>query len=137
MTDKPKGPYNLTPDGLRRRQEAARRTKPWKHSTGPKTPEGMRRSSMNALWFGDTVKKLENVDDVAYLRALLPGAILDYLRSQLDWEEKPGLRVANRLDQAQERIYRVALRLRELDPEDELAVEWVRRVEEFRGGRES
>lgn len=41
-----------TPEGLKRRQEATERTKPWEHSTGPKTAKGKARSSQNALRHG-------------------------------------------------------------------------------------
>src|SRR5947209_2080062 len=38
----------LTEEGRRRLQEAALRNQPWKHSTGPRTPEGKARSAQNA-----------------------------------------------------------------------------------------
>jgi hypothetical protein len=38
----------LTEEGRRRLQEAARRNQPWQHSTGPKTPTGKARAAQNA-----------------------------------------------------------------------------------------
>ena len=38
--------YVRTPEHRRRQSEAIHRWKPWQSSTGPKTPEGKRRSSM-------------------------------------------------------------------------------------------
>ncbi len=41
-----------TPEGLERLREAAKRTKPWLKSTGPRTEAGKDRSKMNALKHG-------------------------------------------------------------------------------------
>lgn len=41
-----------TPEGLKRRQEATERTRPWERSTGPKSAEGKARSSQNAIKHG-------------------------------------------------------------------------------------
>lgn len=50
-----------TPDRRARQAEIIRETKPWKNSTGPKTPEGKARSSRNAYagdWYHETNQKI-------------------------------------------------------------------------------
>lgn len=42
----------LTEEGRARLREAARRNRPWEHTTGPRTAEGLARSSKNALKHG-------------------------------------------------------------------------------------
>lgn len=42
----------LTPEGRERLRQAARRNRPWEHSTGPRTPEGKARCSLNAMLGG-------------------------------------------------------------------------------------
>ena len=37
----------LTPEGLERVRASTLKHRPWEHSTGPKTPEGRRRSALN------------------------------------------------------------------------------------------
>lgn len=52
----------------RRRKQAAcnaRKNKPWKHSTGPRTEEGKAKVSKNAITHGNRIAELE------YLRHLL------------------------------------------------------------------
>ncbi len=50
----------LTEEGRARLREAARRNRPWEHTTGPRTAEGLARSSKNALKHGrDTAKARE------------------------------------------------------------------------------
>jgi hypothetical protein len=39
-----------SPDGLRRLREATLRNQPWKHATGPKTPEGKARVAQNGRY---------------------------------------------------------------------------------------
>ena len=62
----------LTEEGRRRLREAALRNQPWKHSTGPRTPEGKARSAQNAKkrQVGPrSVRQLKR--DLADLRGLL------------------------------------------------------------------
>ena len=62
----------LTEEGRQRLREAARRNQPWKHSTGPRTPEGKARSAQNARkrQLGPrSVRQLKR--DLADLRGLL------------------------------------------------------------------
>lgn len=50
-----------TPERRARQAEIIRSTKPWKASTGPRTPEGKARSSRNAYagdWFHEVMEKL-------------------------------------------------------------------------------
>jgi hypothetical protein len=44
--------YRLSPRGLRSLRAAARRVRPWEHSTGPRSAIGKRRSKMNAYKHG-------------------------------------------------------------------------------------
>ena len=59
----------LTPAGRERLRQAALRNKPWKHSTGPRMPEGKARSRANALGAGGRARTLE---PYACLNALRP-----------------------------------------------------------------
>jgi len=43
-------PYRLTPEGRQRLRESTLRHKPWKHATGPKTPEGKARAAQNGRY---------------------------------------------------------------------------------------
>jgi hypothetical protein len=49
---KPKRKYNLSKHGRESLQKAVRKTKPWKHTTGPRTREGKMIVSQNALKHG-------------------------------------------------------------------------------------
>ena len=51
-SEKPKRTYKLSPEGLANLRAAAHRNRPWEHSTGPRTVQGRRRSSQNALKYG-------------------------------------------------------------------------------------
>jgi hypothetical protein len=44
--------YRLSPEGKARLQACIGQTRPWEHSTGPRTPEGKARSSRNRLTHG-------------------------------------------------------------------------------------
>jgi hypothetical protein len=44
--------YRLSPRGLRSLRAAARRVRPWEHSTGPRSENGKSRSKMNAYKHG-------------------------------------------------------------------------------------
>ncbi|MGP1345555.1 MAG: hypothetical protein ACTS3F_02650 [Phycisphaerales bacterium] len=48
-----KRPYRLSEAGRARLRAAALRNEPWRHSTGPRTPEGKRRCSQNAWKHGE------------------------------------------------------------------------------------
>lgn len=49
-----------TPERRQRQREAIRRWKPWKQSTGPKSPEGKARAARNA-WTGGHGAKLRQI----------------------------------------------------------------------------
>ena len=59
---------NWTPEQRQRQRELIQRWKPWKQSTGAKTPEGKKRSSQNAYKTG---KSLEVRELIKYLNGLL------------------------------------------------------------------
>ncbi|MCK9541869.1 MAG: hypothetical protein M0R03_07555 [Novosphingobium sp.] len=57
-----------TPERRARQAEIIRQTKPWKSSTGPRTPEGKAVSSRNAYvgdWYHETLAKIANVRSAA------------------------------------------------------------------------
>ncbi len=60
----------LTEDGRARLREAARRNRPWEHTTGPRTAEGLARSSKNALKHGRDTNEAREFRDRA-LRFLI------------------------------------------------------------------
>ena len=70
----------LTPEGRERLRQAALRNKPWKHSTGPRTPEGQARSRANALGAGGRARTLQ---PYACLNALSRRKDLDELMTLL------------------------------------------------------
>ncbi len=71
--------YRLTPAGMASLRAAARRVRPWEHSTGPRTTAGKARSRMNALRHGDRSAEMmtlnrEITQIAAWVRALRAGA---------------------------------------------------------------
>ena len=59
---------NWTPEQRQRQRELIQRWKPWKKSTGAKTPEGKKRSSQNSFKTG---KSLEARELIKQLNGLL------------------------------------------------------------------
>ena len=59
---------NWTTEQRQRQRELIQRWKPWKQSTGAKTPEGKKRSSQNAYKTG---KSLEERELIKYLNGLM------------------------------------------------------------------
>lgn len=50
-----------TPERRQRQAALIRATRPWEHSTGPRTPEGKRRSSRNAVRGGQREQEREGL----------------------------------------------------------------------------
>jgi hypothetical protein len=75
-------PYKFTPEGRKRRQAAARETalrwRPWRFSTGPRTPEGKARSRGNAVTRGFRVELPEVVTDPEVAEAQAVWAVLRF-----------------------------------------------------------
>ena len=62
----------VTPEGRERLREAARRNRPWLHSTGPKSGSGKARSRANAVrWALSCVKVEPFASQTLFMRALL------------------------------------------------------------------
>jgi hypothetical protein len=59
---------NWTPEERQRQRELIQRWKPWKQSTGARTPEGKRKSSQNAYKTGNS---LEVRELIKYLNGLM------------------------------------------------------------------
>ena len=74
--------YCWTDAGRKRRQTAARATaeeyRPWRFSTGPRTPEGKARSRRNALRNGYRIEHPEIVADPDVAEALMVLAVLRF-----------------------------------------------------------
>ena len=84
MSDKPKRQYNLSPEGLKRLQEAIERNRPWERSTGPRTPGGKRRSAANAVWMGHYIKDVTLVHDPGLAEVLLCRAVFRWFVGERD-----------------------------------------------------
>ena len=109
----------LTPAGRERLRRAAARNRPWRFSTGPRTPEGKARSRANALGAGGRASTLE---PYACLNALRPRKGLDELMallqraSEATGAQDPGGRLLNAVGEwleamQRERRVEVALHL--------------------------
>ena len=59
---------NWTPEERQRQRELIQRWRPWKQSTGAKTPDGKKRSSLNAY---KTVESLELREFIKFVNRLL------------------------------------------------------------------
>lgn len=75
----------LTPKGRERLRQAALRNKPWRLSTGPRTPEGKARSRANALGSG---RRARTIQPYASLNRLSAHKDLDELMSLLQRESE-------------------------------------------------
>ncbi len=62
-------PYEWTEERRQRQAERCRAQRPWEQSTGPKTPKGKLRSSLNALKHGRNSRTLAPYHDLLELNA--------------------------------------------------------------------
>ncbi|MEE9129970.1 MAG: hypothetical protein V3T84_08110 [Phycisphaerales bacterium] len=83
--------YRWATEGRKQRQAAARQTatryRPWRFSTGPRTPEGKARSRANAIKDGYRVERPEIVNDPALAETQAVWAVLR-------WDDRPTKRRA-------------------------------------------
>jgi DNA-binding PadR family transcriptional regulator len=79
----PRKTYNLTEKGLHSLRAALKKNKPWKHSTGPKTPWGKKMSSLNAFRHGARSRQIFRLPAVNFTApsAALPDQTPDAARS--------------------------------------------------------
>ena len=130
----------LSEDGRRRLSEAAKKKKPWLHSTGPRTPEGKRRSAANSLkgplrrnWLANCQEPKIH-DDPVILRAILCGVIVDAQGLNLAALEGDHRRARpGRAKRLVDRGEKFARRLLELEPDNKLAAGVIRTADKFYG----
>ena len=60
----------ITAAGRKRLRRSALRNRPWRYSTGPRTPEGKARSRENALFWGDCARVIEPYASIRLVEAL-------------------------------------------------------------------
>lgn len=59
-----------TKERRKKQAENCRQSKPWEHTTGPKTAEGKKRVSQNALTHGGTTKSMLNLHKALHMQSL-------------------------------------------------------------------
>ena len=114
----PKRPFSL----VESYRQACLRTKPWLHSTGPRTPEGKRRSSQNARKHGRYSRETKRKRAIYRAQFQLMMAYVDYDLSP-DWRRRHThtYSIAKLKQYAIRQARKYARRLIELDPDHHMA----------------